>query len=63
MLNIMRPDVITRVSSYVPQIIVFVEQIIKKGFAYEPDGSVYCDVAAFEKAGNPYARLPPRKSK
>ena len=58
-LNVMRPDVITRVTTYVPQIAVFVEQIIKKGFAYESDGSVYFDIAAFEKAGNPYARLRP----
>ena len=49
-LNVMRPDVITRVTTYVPQIAVFVEQIIKKGFAYESDGSVYFDIAAFEKA-------------
>jgi len=58
-LNVMRPDVITRVTTYVPKIAVFVEQIIKKGFAYESDGSVYFDIAAFEKAGNPYARLRP----
>lgn len=58
-LNVMRPDVITRVTAYVPQIAEFVDQIIKKGFAYEADGSVYFDIAAFEKAGNPYARLCP----
>ena len=58
-LNVMRPDVITRVTTYVPQIAVFVEKIVQKGFAYEADGSVYFDIAAFEKAGNPYARLRP----
>jgi cysteinyl-tRNA synthetase len=58
-LNVMRPDVITRVTEYVPQIATFVDQIVKKGFAYEADGSVYFDIAAFEKAGNPYARLRP----
>ncbi|KAF4625698.1 hypothetical protein G7Y89_g12468 [Cudoniella acicularis] len=58
-LNVMRPDVITRVTAYVPQIASFVEQIINKGFAYEADGSVYFDITAFEKAGNPYARLRP----
>jgi cysteinyl-tRNA synthetase len=58
-LNVMRPDVITRVTTYVPQIAVFVEKIIQKGYAYEADGSVYFDIAAFEKDGNPYARLRP----
>lgn len=58
-LNVLRPDVVTRVTEYVPQIVSFVDQIIKKGFAYETDGSVYFDIAAFEKAGNPYARLRP----
>ncbi|KAG9229771.1 tRNA synthetases class I (C) catalytic domain-containing protein [Amylocarpus encephaloides] len=58
-LNVLRPDVITRVTAYVPQIAKFVEQIIAKGFAYEAGGSVYFDIASFEKAGNPYARLRP----
>lgn len=58
-LNVIRPDVITRVTTYVPQIADFVEKIIQKGFAYETDGSVYFDIGAFEKAGNPYARLRP----
>ncbi|RKF62567.1 Cysteine--tRNA ligase [Golovinomyces cichoracearum] len=58
-LNVLRPDVITRVTEYVPQIIKFVERIISKGFAYETDGSVYFDICAFEKVGNQYARLRP----
>ena len=58
-LNVLRPDVITRVTEYVPQIVKFVEGIVKKGFAYEAEGSVYFDIAAFEKAGNTYARLRP----
>lgn len=58
-LNVMRPDVITRVTTYVPQIVDYVEKIVQKGFAYESDGSVYFDISAFEKAGNPYARLRP----
>ncbi|KAI1149912.1 cysteinyl-tRNA synthetase [Nemania diffusa] len=58
-LNVLRPDVVTRVTEYVPQIADFVEKIVEKGFAYEAEGSVYFDIAAFEKAGNPYARLRP----
>ncbi|KAF9874913.1 cysteinyl-trna synthetase [Colletotrichum karsti] len=58
-LNCLRPDVITRVTEYVPQIAAFVERIVDKGFAYESDGSVYFDITAFEKAGNTYARLRP----
>lgn len=58
-LNVLRPDVITRVTEYMPQIVKFVEQIVDKGFAYEAQGSVYFDIAAFEKAGNKYARLRP----
>ncbi|OWP04337.1 hypothetical protein B2J93_9405 [Marssonina coronariae] len=58
-LNVMRPDVVTRVTTYVPQIVDFVKKIVDKGFAYESEGSVYFDITAFEKAGNPYARLRP----
>lgn len=58
-LNVLRPDHITRVTEYVPQIAKFVERIVDKGFAYESEGSVYFDIAAFEKAGNSYARLRP----
>ncbi len=58
-LNVLRPDEVTRVTEYVPQIVAFIEGIVRKGFAYESDASVYFDIDAFEKAGNTYARLRP----
>lgn len=59
-LNILDPDVITRVTEYMPQIVKFVQRIVDHGFGYKTsDGSVYFDIEAFEAAGNPYARLEP----
>ncbi len=41
------PDVIVRVSEFLPEIISFIEKIIKNGYAYESNGSVYFDVQKF----------------
>ncbi|KAF9894014.1 hypothetical protein FE257_008986 [Aspergillus nanangensis] len=58
--NVLYPDVLTRVTEYVPQVVAFIEKVIASGFAYAtPDGSVYFDIDAFEKAGHDYARLEP----
>ncbi|KAI9682453.1 MAG: hypothetical protein M1829_000245 [Trizodia sp. TS-e1964] len=60
-LNCLPPNVVTRVTEYMPEIVEFVKKIVEKGFAYPtPDGSVYFDIAAFEEAGNTYARLEPQ---
>lgn len=40
-LNVLRPDFITRVSEYIPEIIKFIEALEAKGLAYESNGSVY----------------------
>jgi cysteinyl-tRNA synthetase len=59
-LNVLDPDVTTRATEFIPQMVTFVERIIAKGFAYPTaDGSVYFDIAAFEARGHPYPRLEP----
>ncbi|KAG0059548.1 hypothetical protein BGZ89_000307 [Linnemannia elongata] len=59
-LGVRRPDVLTRVSEYVPEIVDFVKKIISNGYAYEAEGSVYFDTAAFDgKDGHHYAKLAP----
>ncbi|KAJ2661627.1 cysteinyl-tRNA synthetase [Coemansia sp. RSA 1200] len=59
-LNVRRPNVLTRVSEFVPEIVQFVQRIIENGYAYESEGSVFFDVAAFDgKNGHFYAKLEP----
>jgi cysteinyl-tRNA synthetase len=59
-LNVLPPTVTTRVSEFIPEIVIFVEKIIGQGFAYPTeDGSVYFDTVAFEKGGHVYAKLQP----
>jgi cysteinyl-tRNA synthetase len=47
LLNVEMPDVITRVSEFVPEIIAFIKQIEDQGFAYRSNGSVYFNVKKF----------------
>lgn len=42
-LNVELPDVVTRVSEYVPEVKQFIEGILNNGFAYVSEGSVYFD--------------------
>jgi len=63
-LHILRPDTITRVSEYVPEIVAFVQKIVDNGFAYEGGGSIWFDVNKFEGAEgegfrHEYAKLQP----
>ena len=51
-LNILAPEVTTHATKYVPKIIIYIEDLIKKGFAYrENDGSVYFSIAKFSDYG------------
>ena len=59
-LNVMYPNYITRVSEYIPEIISFIEVIIKNGYAYEKNGSVYFDIEAYKKGNHLYAKLVPQ---
>lgn len=59
-LNILRPDVVTRVSEYVPEIIAYIQQIISNGLAYVSNQSVYFNVNVFDsKENHSYAKLVP----
>lgn len=56
--NVRRPDILTRVSEYVPEIITYVEKIIQNNYAYVSNGSVYFDTEFFKKTHN-YIKLEP----
>ncbi|KAG5849213.1 hypothetical protein ANANG_G00107580 [Anguilla anguilla] len=59
-LNVLPPDVLTRVSEYVPEIVEFVEKIVDNGFGYVSNGSVYFDTAKFDGSDkHSYAKLVP----
>ena len=59
-LRVRDPDSLTRVTEYVPEIVSFVEGIVKNGYGYADQGSVYFDTQAFDKADNhDYAKLAP----
>ncbi|XP_026825423.1 cysteine--tRNA ligase, cytoplasmic isoform X2 [Ooceraea biroi] len=59
-LNVLKPNVLTRVSEYIPEIIAYIERIIENGLAYESNGSVYFDVGRFDRQEkHSYAKLVP----
>ncbi|ELA41550.1 cysteine-tRNA ligase [Vittaforma corneae ATCC 50505] len=48
-LNVLRPDFITRVTEYVPEIVKFIEKLEDKGMAYESNGSVYFNLTKYKE--------------
>lgn len=51
-LNIEKPEKVTRATDYIDKIVQFIEDLIKKGFAYKSDdGSVYFSIAKFGDYG------------
>jgi cysteinyl-tRNA synthetase len=57
-LGIREPDVLTRVTEYVDEIVTFVARIIENEFAYESNGSVYFDTQKFRNVHD-YPKLVP----
>ncbi|XP_007063018.1 cysteine--tRNA ligase, cytoplasmic isoform X3 [Chelonia mydas] len=59
-LNVLPPDVLTRVSEYVPEIVAFVQKIVDNGYGYVSNGSVYFDTMKFDATEkHSYAKLVP----
>ncbi|EFJ42920.1 hypothetical protein VOLCADRAFT_66444 [Volvox carteri f. nagariensis] len=54
-----RPDVLTRVSEYMPEIVNYVQRILDNGMAYVSNGSVYFDTQNFRACGHTYGKLNP----
>lgn len=61
-LGVTPPDVLTRVTEYMDEIVSYIATIVEKGLAYESNGSVYFAVEAFEKTeGMAYCKLCPEQ--
>lgn len=58
-LGVKEPDVVTRVTEYVPQIVDYIKGIMDNGYAYESNGSVYFDTNTFKNKGYDYRKLKP----
>ncbi len=60
-LGVEPPDIVTRVSEYVPLIVEYIETLVQNGVAYESNGSVYFSVVNFESKGHKYGKLMPEQ--
>jgi cysteinyl-tRNA synthetase len=50
-LNVLRPDISPRATGHIPEQIELIQELIRKGLAYEAGGSVYFAVGAFPAYG------------
>lgn len=55
--NVQPPSIEPRATGHIIEQIEMVEAILKRGFAYERNGSVYFDTLKFIEAKNPYGKL------
>lgn len=60
-LGVAPPDMITRVSEYMPEIVDYIKTLVEKGIAYETGGSVYFDTVAYTTCGHVYGKLVPEQ--
>jgi len=61
-LGVAPPNVLTRVTEYMDEIVTYIKTIIDKGLAYESNGSVYFAVDEFDKVdGMSYCKLEPEQ--
>lgn len=58
-LGVREPDIVSRVTEYVPEVVTFIQKIIDNGFAYVGKSSVFFDTEAYVKAGHDYPKLKP----
>jgi cysteinyl-tRNA synthetase len=57
-LGVQRPDISPRASAHIPEQISMIENLIRKGHAYESNGSVYFDVTSYPDYGKLSNRRP-----
>lgn len=50
-LNVLRPHISPRATGHIPEQIEIIENLIRNGYAYESNGSVYFDVTKFKEYG------------
>ncbi|MEG2274661.1 MAG: cysteine--tRNA ligase, partial [Clostridia bacterium] len=50
-LNIGKPEIIAKATEHIPDMIEYVEELVKAGYAYEIDDGIYFDISKFECYG------------
>lgn len=58
-LGVPLPDLVTRVSEFIPEILAYIQHLVDKDIAYAANGSVYFSTEEFEKQGHKYGKLMP----